>query len=61
MNVQPDSTSCLADHGTIFKSFVYTLDGIILHANEEAGAQLRMRRPSIEKGWRGMSEIAFGH
>ena len=36
MNIQPDSTSSLADHSTVFKSLIDTFNGIVLHANKEA-------------------------
>jgi hypothetical protein len=35
INIQPDSTSSLADHSTVFKSLVDTFNGIALHANKE--------------------------
>ena len=61
MNIQPYSTSSLADHSTIFKSLVDTFNGIVLHANKEAWAQLGMRSSSIEEGRRGMGEVTFRH
>ena len=61
MNIQPDSTSSLADHGAVFKSLVDTFNGIVFHANEETWAQLGMRSSSIEESRRGMSEVTFRH
>jgi hypothetical protein len=61
MDVQPDTSSGLADHGTVLEGIIDTLDGIILHADQEAGAQLRVRGASIEKGGGCMCEIALGH
>jgi hypothetical protein len=61
MDVQPDTSSGLADHGTVLEGIIDTLDGIVLHADQEAGAQLRVRSASIEEGGRCMCKIALGH
>jgi len=61
MDVHPDTPCGLTDHGTVFEGVVNTLNGIVLHADQKARTQLRARSTSIEKGRRGVGEIAFGH
>jgi hypothetical protein len=61
MDVHPDTPCRLTDHGTVFEGIVNTLDGIVLHADQKAGAQLRARSAGIEEGGRGVGEIALGH
>ena len=36
VNINTNATGRLAYHGAVFQSRVDTLDGVILHANEEA-------------------------
>jgi len=50
VNVQPDTTCGFADHGTVFEGVINPLDGIVLHADQETRAQLRVRSAGIEKG-----------
>ena len=40
VNRQTNPTSRLADHCTLFQSIVYALDTILLHAYQEAAAEL---------------------
>ena len=61
MDIYSDTSRGLTDHGTILEGIINTLDGIIFHADQEAGAQLRTRSACIEKGRRGMGEITLGH
>lgn len=61
MNVQPDTSSSLANHRTVLESIVDSFYRIILHAYQEARAHLGIRGASIEKCRRGVSKVAFGH
>ena len=61
MDTQPDTPRGLTDHGTAFEGVINTLNGIVLHTDQKTRAQLRARSASIEKGGRGVGEIALGH
>lgn len=59
MDVETDTTGSLADHCTLLERVVDTLNAVVLHANEEAGAELRVRRAGVEERRGSMSEITF--
>ena len=61
MDVYPDTPCGLTDHGAVFEGVVNTLNRIVLHTDQKTRAQLRAGSASIEKGRRGVSEIALGH
>jgi hypothetical protein len=49
VNVKPDSSRSFADHRAAFKGIVNSFYRIILHADEEAGTELRIGSTSIEE------------
>ena len=61
MDVEPNSTGGLADHGTAFEGVVDTLDRVVFHTHKEARAKLRVGCACIEKGGRGVGKVALGH
>ena len=61
MDVQTNATSGLADHGTVLKGRVDTLNGVVLHADQEARAHLRIRSTGVEERRAGVSEVTLRH
>lgn len=61
VDVQPDSSCGFTDHCATFQGIVNSIDRIVLHADEEAGTELRIRGTSIEKSGRSMGEVSFRH
>ena len=61
MNVQPNTSRGFTDHSTILEGVVDTLNGIVLHTDQETRAQLGVGGAGIEKCGRSVGEIAFGH
>jgi hypothetical protein len=56
MDIQADAASSLADHSTALESIVDAFNGVILHADQEAGGKLGVRRASVEEIRRRVSE-----
>ncbi len=56
---KPDAPSGLGDAGALLQGVIDALDAVILHANEEAGGQLRSRRARVEQCGRGVCEPAL--
>lgn len=61
MDVDADPSRTFADHGTVLQRVVDTLDGVVLHADQEARAELGVGRARIEEGGRCMCEVPFRH
>ena len=49
VNAEADSTSGLADHGAVLERIVDTFDRVILHAYQEAAAQLWVGCTGVEQ------------
>lgn len=49
MYAQPNPPCGLTDHGAVLEGFIYTLNRVVLHADEETRAQLGMGSTGIEK------------
>lgn len=61
VDVKTNTTSSLADHGTVLEGVVDTLDRVVLHADKEARAQLRVRCTRVEQCRRCVREVSEGH
>ena len=61
MDVQTNTTSGLTDHSTILKGGVDTLNGVVLHADQEARAHLRVRSTGVEEGRASVGEVTLRH
>ena len=61
MDAETNPTRGFANHGTILQGVVDTLDRVILHAEQETGAELGVGGPSVEKGGRGVREVPLRH
>ena len=57
VNRQTDASSPLGDLRTLSQRIVDALDGIVLHVNQKAGAQLGVRGARVEQGRRSVDEI----
>lgn len=61
MNAKTYTTRGLTDHGTVLERVVDTVDGVILHTDEETRAHLRMRCAGVEQRGRCMCEVTQRH
>lgn len=61
VHAQADAASALADHGAVLEGIVDALDGVFFHADKEARAELRVRRPGVEERRGCMGEIPLRH
>jgi len=61
VDAETNSSSGLANHGTVLQSLINTLDRVIFHSDEEAWAQLGVWCTGIEEGGRSVREITFRH
>lgn len=49
VNVETDPTGCLGDHGTRLERVVDPVDRVVLHGDQEAGRELRVRGTGVEE------------
>jgi hypothetical protein len=49
VNVETDTTSRLGDHGTCLEGVVDAVDRVVLHGDQEAGRELRVRGTGVEE------------
>ena len=49
VDIHTNASRGLANHGAVLEGVIDTLDGIVLHADQKARAQLRARSTGIEK------------
>ena len=56
MDREANASSCLGDEGSLVKSLVYAINGIVLHGDQEAGAHLWLWCTGIEQSWCRMGE-----
>lgn len=61
MNAETNTASCFTDHRALLKRIVDALNTVILHANKEARAKLRMGRASIEKCRACVGKVTLRH
>lgn len=61
MDIEPDPTSCFANHSTTFQSVVDSIYGVVLHADQEARAKLWVGSTSIEQSRRSVREVSLRH
>ena len=61
VNIQTNTTSSFAYHSTLLESVIDTFNRIVLHANKETRAKLRIWRSGIKKCRRSMSKVSLGH
>ena len=61
VDVEADTSSSLADHGAVLEGIVDAVDRVILHADEEARRELRVRGTGVEEGRGRVGEVSLGH
>ena len=61
MNAKANAAYRLADHRALLESIIDTLNAVVLHADQEARAELRMRCSCIEESWGGVDEVSLRH
>ena len=61
MDGESDSTCRLGNQGTLLEGVINSIEGIILHCQEETGRHLWRWCTRIEQGWSGVSEVALTH
>ena len=61
MNAKANAAYRLADHRALLESIIDTLNAVVLHADQEATAELRMRCSCIEESWGGVNEVSLRH
>ena len=58
---QSNASSRLGYVGTCLECVIYSLDAVLLHADQETGGELRTTGASVEQGRGGMCEPTLGH
>ena len=61
MNAKANAAYRLADHRALLESIIDALNAVVLHADQEARAELRMRCSCIEESWGGVDEVSLRH
>ena len=61
MNVETNATSSFANHGAVLQGVVDSFNGVVLHADQEARAELRMGGTRVEEGRGRVGEVTLGH
>ena len=61
MDAETDATCGLTNHSTLLQCIVDAFDRVVLHAYQEARAELWLGRTSIEESWGSVNEEALGH
>lgn len=61
MDVETDTSSSLADHSAALEGIVDAVDGVVLHADEEARRELGVGGSGVEEGGGRVSEVSLGH
>ena len=61
MNAKANAACRLADHRALLESIIDALNAVVLHADQEARAELRMRCSCIEESWGGVDEVSLRH
>ena len=58
---QPDAAGALRDQRAVLQRVVDAVDGVVLHREQEAGAELGLGRAGVEEGGRGVGEPPLAH
>ena len=61
MDVKTDSACALAYQSTLLERVINALNTVIIHGDQEARAELRMRCSCIEESWGGVDEVLLRH
>jgi hypothetical protein len=61
VDIEPDATSSLRNHCAGLQGVVDALNGVVLHGDEEAGGELRVRCAGVEEGRAGVCEETLRH
>ena len=61
VNRETDPSCSFRDEGASLEGVVDTFDRVVLHSDEEARRELRVRSSSVEEGRRSVGEVSFRH